>query len=122
MGLAAAEVGLKIDDRRRVRVSPDPSDRPIEQLTQPLGQEGAAKELARVAVFAADVGEFAEGDRVRVAASTGRKVAGGDVLVERDVAPVSPDRPGSVTSWALAIRLVSACWTRWSADPPDGIA
>ena len=84
VGLAAAEVGLELDDG--VATGPgEPPGRPGDQVADPLGDEGAAEELGGVAVL---VGGFAPPHLVQVGGELGQlEAAGGDVVVGGDHLP-----------------------------------
>ncbi len=52
MGLAATEVGLQLD-HRVAALAAEPAHGVEEELAQPVGEEGAAEELDRLAVLVA---------------------------------------------------------------------
>ena len=97
VGLAAAEVGLKLD--HRVAPGPgEPASRPHNQVADALGDEGPAEELDGVAVL---VGRLAPPHLVQVGGELGQlEAAGGDVLVGGDHLP-----PGGQAGFGTALDL-----------------
>jgi hypothetical protein len=91
VGLAAAEVGLQLD-HRVAALPPPPAHRVEQQLPQPVGEEGPAEELGRVAVLRRclvppDLMEVR--GELRLLVATRR-----DVRVRRDQLPPRPQATG----------------------------
>jgi hypothetical protein len=114
VSLAAAEVGLELDDRVAAGAG-QAGEGADEELAEALGEEGAAEELGGVAVL---VGALVLVDLPQVGGELGLLVAaGGDVGVGRDDLAPGGRPPWGLPSvgWKEALRISERrCSSNWS--------